>query len=69
MINIKQVLFDILRGDISGLKNSLLLEFTKMVKETFHLIGAIFAMIYVSFRLIYLLIFYNSNIILFKKIH
>jgi hypothetical protein len=38
MINIKQVLFDILTGDISGLKNSLLLEFTKMVKETFHLI-------------------------------
>ena len=31
-------LFDILRGDISGLKNSLLLEYTKMVKETFHLI-------------------------------
>ena len=35
MINIKQVLFDILRGDISGLKNSLLLEFTKWVKKLF----------------------------------
>ena len=44
-------LFDILTGDISELKNSLLLEFTKMTKECFHLLGSIIAMFYVSFRL------------------
>ena len=60
-------LFDILTGDISGLKNSLLLEFTKMVKETFHLIGAIFAMIYVSFRLTCLLIFIIPILYYLKK--
>ena len=44
-------LLDILTGDISELKNSLLLEFTKMTKECFNLLGSIIAMFYVSFRL------------------
>ena len=61
-------LFEILTGDIQGLKNSLLLEFTKMVKEAFHLIGSIIAMIYVSFRLTTLLMLIIPILYYLKKI-
>ena len=61
-------LFDILTGDIGGLKNTLLLEYTKMIKEIFHFIGSIAAMFYVSFRLTSLLIFLIPLLYFLKRL-
>ena len=60
-------LFDILTGDISELKNSLLLEFTKMTKECFNLLGSIIAMFYVSFRLSSLLMILIPILYILKR--
>ena len=60
-------LLDILTGDISELKNSLLLEFTKMTKECFNLLGSIIAMFYVSFRLSSLLMILIPILYILKR--
>ena len=61
-------LFDILTGDIGILKNSLLYEVSKMIKESFHLIGSLFAMFYVSFRLSLLVTFVIPILYFFNRL-
>ena len=63
---IKLVIY--ITGDIGILKNSLLYEVTKMVKESFHLIGSLFAMFYVSLRLSLLVIFVIPILYFFNRL-